>query len=111
MARSQTRMCSICKEDHALLTSSDPGYGNVCICDRCHETVAKEHFVWICLGCREVYCESKKLLMEREPDPALRRYYRDSIGECVIHALDTCINCCGEKGYEAAGEAADLICC
>lgn len=111
MARIFARMCSICKEDHVILDSTRPTDGNVCICERCFETVAKDNVVWICLSCRQVYLESKKLLLERESDPDIRRCYRNMLSECVIQGLETCLNCCGKAAYDSAGAASALLCC
>lgn len=110
MGRRNARICSICKEDHALLEKREPD-GDVCICDRCRESVARDNFIWICLSCRKVYLESKQLFLERERDPDTRRYYRDVIAECVIHGLETCLQCSAERAYHRAGRESELICC
>ena len=111
MARSRARMCSICKEDHAVVASSVAPDGDVCVCDRCLETIARDNFVWICLGCREVYLESKRLFIERETDEDVRSRCEEILSECVIQGLETCLNCFGETAFDSAASEAELLCC
>ena len=110
MTRTSARICSICKEGHALLEKRETD-GDVCICDRCLESVAKDYFIWLCLSCRKVYLESKQLFLERESDPDTRRYYRDVIAECVIQGLESCLHCSAETAYRDVDREGELICC
>jgi hypothetical protein len=110
MAQACATVCSICKEDHALLDQPMP-HGDVCVCDRCLETVARENFIWICLYCRTVYLESKELFIERESDPEAQRMFRGLISECVIQGIETCLQCGAEKKYRSPHPEAELIRC
>jgi hypothetical protein len=104
-------MYSICKEDHAVIASSGFTNGDVCICDRCLETVARYCFIWICLGCREVYLENKRLFVECEADEDARRRCEEILSECVIRGLETCLNCCGEAAFESPSAESEPLYC
>ncbi len=91
------RLCSICKEDYAVLRDRTVDGKDICVCDRCLEVKARRNFVWICLGCRSVYLRPKTLVIDRTDDDELKGLLRQLLDTSVIQGIERCVACDPER--------------
>ena len=84
--------CSICKrEETTIHAEAMPGY-DLYVCDHCL-TLAKTHFIWICMSCGNSYSRSKEEVLNRLTDPELKRAYEQCEQMQLIQGIDMCIAC------------------
>ena len=97
------RLCSICKEDYAVLQAQTVAGKDICVCDRCLEVKARRNFVWICLGCRRVYLRQKRMVIARTDDEEMRGAYLELLDATVIQGMESCVACDRERILQEAG--------
>lgn len=102
MRGSSVRLCSICKEDYAVLRGQSVAGNDICVCDRCLEVKALRNFVWICLSCRRIYLRPKKMVIARTDDDELKIAYRSLLHTAVIQGLESCLACDPERTVQNA---------
>lgn len=84
--------CTICKHEYTSIhTEVTPGV-NIYVCSDCLEA-AKHNFIWICMGCGQVYLRPKKLVLERLQDEDLKRAYSLCEDMQIIQGIEMCIAC------------------
>jgi hypothetical protein len=100
-------LCSVCHEATTTVHAEVAPGTAVFICEKCLES-AKQNFIWICLGCANVYIRPKALVLARLKDPELRKAYHACADLQIIQGIDRCIECDPEAIAEcvaAAGRA------
>ncbi len=86
-------LCSICHEQMTTIHAEVGGGGAVVhVCEACLES-AKENFIWICMGCGNVYIRPKSLILARLKDPDLLRAYNACADLQLIQGIDRCVEC------------------
>ncbi len=84
--------CTICKHEYtSIYTEAAPGI-KIYVCDTCLEA-AKHNFIWVCIGCGQVYLRPKKLVIERTLDPELKRAFILCEDMQMIQGIDMCVSC------------------
>jgi hypothetical protein len=85
-------LCSVCHEEMTDVCA-EAGPGKVVfVCTTCLDS-AKQNFIWICLGCGNVYIRPKALILARLKDPALLKAYKACADLQMVQGIDRCIEC------------------
>jgi hypothetical protein len=97
-------LCSVCHEAMTTVHAEVAPGAAVFICEKCLDS-AKQNFIWICLGCANVYIRPKSLVMARLKDPELRKAYHACADLQIIQGIDRCIECDPEAIAECVAAA------
>ena len=85
-------LCSVCHEAMTTVHAEGAPGATVFLCEKCLES-AKQNFIWICLGCANVYIRPKSLVLARLKDPELRKAYQACAELQIVQGIDRCVEC------------------
>jgi len=97
-------LCSVCHESQTTIRAEVAPGAAVFVCDKCLEK-AKQNFIWVCLGCANVYIRPKSLILARLRDPELRKAYHACADLQIIQGIDRCIECDPDAIVEHVADA------
>ena len=97
-------LCIVCKEAMTTTNTEIEGGMKIFVCDKCLETT-KQNFIWICMGCHNVYIRPKSIVLQRLSESHLRKAYEVCENLQIIQGLDRCIECDPEGIMEAVAAA------
>ncbi len=95
-------LCTVCRKEMTTI-HADVGGQSVYVCEKCLE-MAKQNFIWICMGCGSVFIRPKSLVI-KGLSGELRRAYEACEHEQIIQGLDMCIECSPEEIVEYVAAA------
>lgn len=85
-------LCMVCKEVFTAINTEVEGGMRIFVCEKCLETT-KQNFIWICMGCDNVYVRPKTIVLKRLNDSRLRKGYHACENLQIIQGIDRCIEC------------------
>ncbi|MBC8412333.1 MAG: hypothetical protein ISR96_04395 [Nitrospira sp.] len=85
-------LCSICRDEYTSINSEAAPGVILHVCQKCLD-LARDNFIWICLGCGQVHFRSKKQVIAATTDFELKRAYMLCEDQTVIQGIDICISC------------------
>lgn len=97
-------LCIVCKEAMTTINTEIEDGTKIFVCDKCLETT-RQNFIWICMGCRNVYIRPKSIVLQRLNDSHLKEAYQICEGLQIIQGIDRCIECDPEGIMEAVAAA------
>jgi hypothetical protein len=86
------RKCTICKDEYTSVHKEVKPGVRIYVCSNCLEA-AKHNFIWLCLGCGQVYLRPKKLVLERLEDEDLKIAYSLCEDMQIIQGIEVCVAC------------------
>ncbi|OGW39234.1 MAG: hypothetical protein A2010_09445 [Nitrospirae bacterium GWD2_57_9] len=97
-------LCIVCKESMTTISADVEGGTKLFVCEKCLETT-KQNFIWICMGCGNVYIRPKAIVLKKLSDSHLKKAYQACEDLQLIQGLDRCIECDPEGIMEAVAAA------
>lgn len=91
-------LCIVCKEAMTTI-HTEVETGRIFVCEKCLETT-KQNFIWICMGCGNVFIRPKSIVLKRLNDARLKEAYRVCEDLQIIQGIDRCIECAPEEIME-----------
>lgn len=84
--------CTICKDEYTSTHVEVVPNVIIFVCENCLDA-AKYNFIWICMGCGQVYVRPKKMVIERTKSYQLKSAYMLCEDLQIIQGIDMCIKC------------------
>ncbi len=97
-------ICLVCREALTTIKADVEGGRQIFVCEKCLETT-RQNFIWICLGCGNVFIRPKSIVLARLTDPRLKKAYYLCEELQIIQGIDRCIECDPEGIMEAMSAA------
>ncbi len=97
-------LCMVCKQATTAINTEVEGGVRIFVCEKCLETT-KQNFIWICMGCGNVYIRPKAIVLKRLMDSPLKKAYQVCEDLQIIQGIDRCIECDPETIMEVVAAA------
>jgi hypothetical protein len=85
-------LCHVCREQMTTISAEVSPGSLVNVCEKCLAD-AKNHFIWICMNCGNVYKRQKSTVIKRLTDHQLKQAYRVCEHMQIIQGIERCIEC------------------
>ncbi len=92
-------LCVVCKEAMTTIHTDVEGGMKIFVCEKCLEST-KQNFIWICIGCGNVFIRPKSIVLKRLADSRLKKAYHVCEDLQIIQGIDRCIECAPEDIME-----------
>lgn len=102
--------CTICKHEYTTIHCEVVPGVIIFVCQDCLDA-AKDNFVWICMGCGQVYLRPKAYVLDRINNDELREAYEACDDVQIIQGLDACVQCDPETIFTSVSASRSRMAC